>query len=252
MSSEKKLLPQSYKNLYFSDTDAYENLLTVYPLTSGSILISNQPVRVQFEIPNLLALKLDDIYIECNYTANFTSTDGGDTFASVQPSFVPWRGPSSIERITLDIGSNKAFDYYGNALMNNIALNLQNNVITRNNYQFMGASGQFQGTAAAQPMFTRFKLRYYPKDHLNQNGIIPVGKMAKCILTLYYSPASFCMYYAGAAVGTVSLNYTISNLQLQVREVASPTLNALLASNGLAWCSREWSHLSKDLGAGSI
>ena len=251
MYSEKKLLPQSYKNLYFSETDAYENLLTVYPLTSGSINVSNQAVKVQFEIPNLLAIKLDDIWIECNYTANFTSTQGGDTFSSVKPSFVPWRGPSSIERITLDIGANKAFDYYGNALMNNIALNLQTNAITRNNYQFMGSSGQFQGTTSAQPMFTRFKLRYYPKDHLNQNGVIPVGSMAKMILSLYYTPASFCMYYAGTAVGTISLNYTIDNLQLQIREVASPTLSSLLNSSGLSWCSREWYYQTVALSAGS-
>ena len=64
----------------------------------------------------------------------------------MKPSFVPWRGPSSIERMTLKIGSNVAFDYYGNALMNNLVMNLQNNALTRNNYQFMGGAGQFQGT----------------------------------------------------------------------------------------------------------
>src|SRR5690348_11797151 len=136
-----KVLPKSYKNLYFPTTDAYENMLVLYPLTSGGINVSSQSVKVQWEVPNLLALKLDDIWIECNYTPNFTSTSGSDTFASVQPAFVPFRGPSSIERITVTIGSNTAMDYYGNNLMNNIALNLQNNSIIRNNYQFMGHDG---------------------------------------------------------------------------------------------------------------
>jgi hypothetical protein len=71
----------------------------------------------------------------------------------VKPSFVPFRGPSSIERLTLTIGSNTAFDDYGNALMNNLALNIQNNSILRNNYQFQGQDGQFQGTTSAQQMF---------------------------------------------------------------------------------------------------
>jgi hypothetical protein len=33
------LLPQSYKNVYFPETDAYENLLYLYPLTSGSFTV---------------------------------------------------------------------------------------------------------------------------------------------------------------------------------------------------------------------
>jgi hypothetical protein len=237
--SETKLLLRSYQNVYFSDTDAFEQINVIYPLTSGSINVSQQSVKVQFEIPNLLSIKLDDIWIECNYTPGFSSTSGSDTWTSLQPSFVPWRGPSSIERITLTIGSNTALDYYGNALMNNLVMNLQNNSITRNNLQFMGGSGQFQGTSSPQPMFTRFKLRYSPLDHLNQQGLIPCGKMAKMVLSLYYTPASFVMYCAQAAVGTVTLNYTIDNLQLQLREVAGPTVNRAL-SNGLAWCSREW------------
>ena len=105
---------------------------------------------------------------------------------------MPWRGPSSIDRITLDIGSNKALDYYANNLMNNLTINIQNNALTRNNFQFMGGDGQFQGTTSAQPMFTRFKLRYWPYDHLNQNGVLPVGKMSKMVLSLYFTPA--CRY----------------------------------------------------------
>jgi hypothetical protein len=88
--------------------------------------------------------------------------------------------------------------------------------------------------------FTRFKLRNYSKDHLNQNGILPVGKMPKMILSLYYTPASYCCYYAGVAIGTISLNYTIDNLQLQVREIASPTLTNLMTSSTMLWCAREW------------
>ena len=128
---EGKVLPKSYKNIYFPPTDAYENNLYLYPLTSGSINVGQQSVKVQWEIPNLLALRLDEMWVECSYTPNFTSTDGGDTFATVQPSMVPWIGPSSIERITATIGSNTAFDYYGSNLMNNIAMNLQNNALTR-------------------------------------------------------------------------------------------------------------------------
>ena len=240
-------LPRNYKNLYFPNTDAYENNLYLYPLTSGSINVSSQAVKVQWELPNILALRLDEIWLECYYTPNFTSTNGGDTFASVQPSMVPWRGPSSIERITATIGSNTAFDYYGNNLMNNIVMNLQNNAMIRNNYQFMGGDGQFQGGTTAQPLFTRFKLRYFDKDHLNQTGILPVGKMAKMILSVYFTPASFCMYYAGTALGTISLNYTIDNLQLQVIEVASPTLQQALSNSSLQWCSREWYYQSLQL-----
>ncbi len=130
-----------------------------------------------------------------------------------------------LTELLLHIGSNVALDYYGVNLMNNIAMNLSNNAITRNNYQFMGGSGQFQGSATPQPLFTRFKLRYYDKDHLNQNGVLPVGKMQKVILSIYFAAAPFCMYYAGAANGTINLNYTLDNLQLQVIEVASPTLD---------------------------
>ena len=246
--STGKLLPTSYKNISFPETDAYENLLYLYPLTSGSISVGQQAVKIQFEIPNLLALKLDDIWIECYYTPTFTSTNGGDTFSTVKPSFVPWRGPSSIERMTLKIGSSVAFDYYSNNLLNNIIMNLQNNALTRNNYQFMGGEGQFQGTATPQPMFTRFKLRYSPLDQINQSGVLPLEKMSKMILELYYTPASFCMYYAGTALGTITLGYTIDNLQLQIREIASPTLNNLISTSGLTWCSREWYHQSLALG----
>jgi len=237
--SETKLLPRSYQNLYYSPTDAYESVNIVYPLTSGQIVVGAQSVKVQFEIPNLLAIKLDDIWIECQMTPNFTSTSGSDTFSSVQPSFVPFRGPSSIERINLTCGSNTVLDYYGNALMNNISMNLMNNTIIRNNYQFMGEDGLFQGTTSPQQMYTRFKLRYYPYDHLNEQGVLPVGRMPKMILSLYFTAASFNMYYAGAAIGTVSLSYALDNLNLQLREIASPTLNKAL-SNGMSWCSREW------------
>jgi hypothetical protein len=119
--------------------------------------------------------------------------------------------------------------------------------------QFMGGEGLFQGTTSAQPMFTRFKLRYYEYDHSNQNGVIPVGKMSKMFLSLYFTPASYCMYYAGTALGTISLNYTISNLQLQVREVASPTLDNLVKTSGImAWCGREWYYQPIPLGTSSI
>lgn len=197
-------------------------------------MVSPQAAKIQFEVPNILSIKLDDIWID---TPTFTSTNGGDTFSTVKPSFVPWRGPSSIERMTLKIGASVAFDYYGNALMNNLVMNLQ----------FMGGAGQFQGTATPQPMFTRFKLRYSPLDHMNQSGVLPVGRMPKMILELYYTPASFCMYYAGTALGTITLGYTIDNLQLQIREIESPTLSNLLSS-GLNWCSREWNYQSLALG----
>src|SRR5580698_5273557 len=173
MDTKDMKLPQSYKNLWFPPTDAYENLLYLYPLTSGSIVVGQQSVKVQWELPNLLCINLTDIWLECNYTPLFSSTNGGDTFSVVQPSFVPFRGPSSIERVTLTCGSNTCFDYYGNNLANNLMMNLQNNIITRNMYQFMGESGQPQTSTSGQPMFTRFKIRYFPKDHLNENGMLP-------------------------------------------------------------------------------
>ena len=68
----------------------------------------------------------------------------------------------------------------------------------------------------------RSNQKYYDKDHLNQNGVLPVGKMKKVILSIYFAAAPFCMYYAGTANGTINLNYTLDNLQLQVIFIVIP------------------------------
>ena len=75
--------------------------------------------------------------------------------------------------------------------------------------------------------------------------------MQKVILSIYFAAAPFCMYYAGTANGTINLNYTLDNLQLQVIEVASPTLANALSTSTLQWCSREWYYQTLNLSSSS-
>src|SRR5690606_22173022 len=56
---------------------------------------------------------------------------------------------------------------------------------------------------------------------------------------------------AGTANGTINLNYTLDNLQLQVIEVASPTLANALSTSTLQWCSREWYYQTLNLSSSS-
>ncbi len=243
------VLPGDYKNVFFPTTKAYEQILEIQPLTgSSSIVVNSTAVKIQFDLPNVLAIKLNEIWLSANYTVNFTSTSGSDTYTTIQPAFVPWRGPSSIERITLTIGSNVAFDYYGNALANNIMFNMSQNAISRNDMQFMGVDGQPQGGTSAQPLFTRFKLRYWNYDHLNSlGGILPTGYLDKMTLSLYFTAPPNCCWYAGNAVGTVNLNYQLDNLTMYLTEVADPGLFASLKTLTVPWTSREFYYQSTTL-----
>ena len=91
----------------------------------------------------------------------YTSTNGGDTWGG-STSFCSFAGPSSIERIQVQIGSNTTMDDYGVALMNNLMINLTTNAVTKNSYQFLGIDGQPQPAtqSTGQPVFTRFKPWY--------------------------------------------------------------------------------------------
>src|SRR6202034_4217217 len=44
----------------------------------------------------------------------------------------------------------------------------------------------------------------------------------------------------GTPAGTISLQYLVDTLQLQIVEVASPTLAQSLSTAPYSWCAREW------------
>ena len=183
MSAKVVTVPGNYKPLGYPITDAYERELYINPLQSTGFTVTNQSYKVQFIIPNVLSVKLDEIWLKCNFTPSFTSTNGGDTFAIVQPAFVPWVGPSSIERIQVTIGASTALDRYGTNLAYNLQNNLVLNSINRNNLQYMYGSGQPQtGTSAvAQP--TRFKLTLWDQDQLNSTEYFLSVNCRRLLLT---------------------------------------------------------------------
>lgn len=243
------MLPNDYTPLAFPVTDAYERILYLNPTQSPVFTVQQgNYFQVQFEIPNILSIKLDEIWLKCNFTPGFTSTNGGDTFATVQPAFVPWVGQSSIERMWATIGGANAFNQYQTHLAANVQMNLMNNSITRNNMQYQYGSGQPQTGSVPQPQVCRWKPMVWDQTHLNSTGLLPVGKLPKVILYFQFTNPTNNMYYAGTPAGTVSLNYTVDSLQLQVVQVASKQWDETLKTIPLSWCSREWYYQLVPLG----
>jgi hypothetical protein len=131
-------------------------------------------------------------------------------------------------------------------------MNLTMNNINRNDSQYQYGSDQPQTGTTPLPQVCRWKPMPWDQTHLNSTGLLPVGKMAKVIFYFQFTNPNNFMYYAGNPAGTVSLNYTIDSLQLQLMQVASNQWDATLKTIPLSWCSREWYYQLVPMGLSTI
>ena len=64
--------------------------------------------------------------------------------------------------------------------------------------------------------------------------------MQKVVIDLYFNPANVCMYYTGTPAGTISLNYTVSNIKFKVEDTTSAQIGKSLSTQPLEFSYQEW------------
>ena len=240
--STTKDIPSDLKNYIKPLTDAFDQIIQVQPLQSGTFTVTSSYVKVVVEFPNVATMRQNDIYLEALLTVSFTSTSGSDTFAIIRPAFIPYFS-SIINRWTLRCGSTTIIDSYASNIRYNLAQNLMSNSITRLEQTYNNPTGAFQGGTVAAAQYARFPLSGFPNELLSSdNGIIPTGILNKLQLDLYFETAPVCTWNnpSSGPVGTVTMNYTVAGLYLWVNEDASQLIKASLLAKGLNVCHTEY------------
>ena len=64
--------------------------------------------------------------------------------------------------------------------------------------------------------------------------------VAKVVIDLYFNPANVCMYYTGTPAGTISLNYTVSNIKFKVEDTTRNQIVTALSTQPLEFSYQEW------------
>jgi hypothetical protein len=224
-------LPQDVMSYQKQPTDIKDDLIRIIPSQTSPLTVTSTSQKLTIDFPQLKTVRMNRIMFECAVTPSFTSTSGSDTFSSLAPQFVPLI-PSIISRFTIFVGSATLCDNYANDLRWNLQYWLRSNSISRNNDLYLYPSGLNPGSSIATTV--RFPLVYDPCDFPNmKTGVWPLGTLPRVKIDLYFTPAANCMFYTGTAVGTVSLNYTVSNAQFWVEECASDLIANSMAARGL-------------------
>jgi hypothetical protein len=162
---------------------------------------------------------------------------------------------SIIGRYTLNIGTSVFCDVYERALCWNLQYNLVSNPITRFDdlYKYnpgnplSPAGTSTNGVGTSSTVTVRFPLQYNQYDFMNlKTGLLPTGVLPQMSLDLYFNSPQTCMFYtyASAPAGTITLNYTVSNLQLWVEETWGASIDSQLAAQGLNFSYAEWYYVN--------
>jgi len=220
-------------------TDVFDQFTVLIPQQTSPITVGTTVQKVKMELPNTKSLRLDQVMLECTLLPGFSSTSGSDTFNTIRPQFVPLI-PSILNRVTMFVGSATFFDNYANDLRYNLQYWTSSNPTTRFNDLYMYPTNNL-APATAVPTTVRFPL-VWRDDFPNLNsGFFPSGILPKISIDLYFSPAANCMYTTQASpVGTVTLNYTVSDIKFKVEDVSSDLIASALASRSLNFTYTEW------------
>lgn len=243
--------PYSLKGVSKPPTDVFDSITNVYPVTPSSFTVSNSTVKTTFYIPNIANLRLSELYLEGNFTVGFSSTDGKDTFAVVQPAFVPYFS-SLVNRVTLTIGSVQIIDNLTNNLRYNLHQNIRTNSLTAYEETLNNPKGAWTGGTAAISQFGRFQFtKYYDELFSAQRGILPLGTLPRVQLDVYFDIPDRVMWRAAGA-GTITFNYSVDSLRLQIDTVRSSLLSSVLTQKGISICHSEWYYQQLALAAGTV
>lgn len=231
-------LPQQLYTYTKQPTDVRDELIRIIPSQTSPLLVTGDGTKLTIDFPKNKSIRMAKLLFECQVTPSFTSTSGSDTFSSLLPQFVPLAS-SIIKRWTFFVGSTVFCDNYENALRWNMQYLLRANPITRLNDTYFYPTGLAPATSV--PTTVQFPLVYDPNDFGNMHcGVFPLGNLPRTKFDLYFTPANACMFYTGTAVGTVSLNYTVSGAQFWVEECASALIAASVVQQGLNFSYTEW------------
>jgi len=243
--------PFSLKGVSKPKTDAFDSMVNVYPVTPNAFNVSTTQQKVTFYLPSIANLRLSELYLEGDFTANFSSTNGADTFAIVQPAFVPYFS-SLVNRVTMFIGTVQVIDNLTNNLRYNVMQNIRTNSLTALAETLNNPTGVFVGGTSPSSQFGRFQFtKYYDEIMSADRGILPVGILPRVQLDVYFDIPDRVMWRAGGA-GTITLSYAVNNLRLQIDSVRSNLVSSVISQRGINVCHSEWYYQNSPITAGSV
>jgi hypothetical protein len=231
--------------------DPYDAFTVLYPAQQQPITVGSTLQKITIDLPNIKSLRFNQIMLDVTLTPGFTSTSGSDNFGNINPQFVGVIG-SIIDRFTINVGSTTLCDVYGNSLRYQLQYWMRSNSITQLDDQYLFPSGLAPAEGVSQNV--RFPLVFDDSDFPNlKNGFLPLGLLGQRVsIDLYFAPAPNVMFYSQASPnGTITLNYTVSNLRFKVEEMTSDMIRTALASSALPFSYDEWYQQSVPIVANS-
>ncbi len=231
------VIPPEYFSRLKPACSSFEQCVKIQPLMT-QFSSSNVAYKVVCELPNI-NFRLSEVYLEAAVTVTFTSNSGTDTYATVQPTIVPY-ATSLINEVRMICGSTQVSDIRQCNVIYNWQQNISSNSITRLAETYNNVTGV--AYTAATPQTFRFPLSHLGNDFWSlENGIWPGQHTLKTNLEIYWEVPAYCIYAAGTIVGTsFSFAYSVSGFNVQVIQVSDPNLDSLISSRGLIINYLEW------------